>query len=116
MKRFTEMLLVDLPEGGRTAKYTSDLINKLGEYETIEEHLGVKMIIVLKAMDQGIYTAVENEDTNSCSYFHIEARDLELNLEGASILSYVRGTNQIYREFFMSDYNKTWSLTKGELL
>lgn len=85
-------------------------IDKLGQLEDIEEKLGINLLILIKAVDNGIY---------SKEYNQIIRVDL-IRLE--SIPSFKTPKELcLYDEdleecYYFKDYGKTWALTKKEII
>lgn len=82
-----------------------ELCNKLGQLEDIEEELGIDLIILLKAVKDGVwvkhpYSSIDYEP------FRIDYwTDYKTGEEGM----YICGME-------IKNYGKTWALTKEELL
>lgn len=95
------------PEDNSTKKEITligESINKIGQLEDIEEELGIDLIILLKAVKNGVWT---KHPFNFITYepFRIDYwEDYITNEEGMLICG---------MEF--EDYGKTWALTKEEL-
>ena len=80
---------------------TEELIyKKLGEREDIEERFGVDLPIIFKAIDEGIY--------------NINGKYVDVYLYSGQrgFALYDRDSSDIY---FLKDYGKTWTLTRGGL-
>lgn len=117
-----------VPDYGGVDDY-GHICNKLGQLEDIEEELGIDLITLFKALENGIYVKTKAEIRvpllyecekfksvpvieNTIKYLlnHQFAFDLYNKLFVYS--------NDVYRErerFYLKDYGKTWALTKEEL-
>ena len=80
-------------------------LDKLDQYETIEEELGIDLITLFKALKNGIY--FENDKQH-----HIV--ELNLGISGDYRLSY-EIIDGLHENVYVKDYGKTWALTKEEL-
>lgn len=78
--------------------------NKLGELEDIEDELGIDLITLFKALKDGVRT--ENRKDKTLLPCLVRLGDLGFALD----FMYERES-----QYFLSDYGKTWALTKGEL-
>ena len=77
--------------------------NKLGQLEDIEEELGIDLIILLKAVKNGIW--VKHPYSIDYEPFRIDYwKDYKTNEEGMFICG-----------MKIKNYGKTWALTKEEL-
>ena len=76
------------------------IFNKLHDLENIEEELGIDLVILLKALKNGIYVKDNDLLTFPC-----------LSVKGKMLF-----TMPTMRMFELKDYGKTWALTKEELL
>lgn len=88
----------------QTLAIDGDAIDKLGQLEDIEEELGIDLIILLKAVKDGIWV---RHPYNSIDYepFRIDYWiDYKTGEEGMMICG-----------MEIKDYGKTWALTKEEL-
>ena len=88
-------------------KFTGQAIIKLGQLEDIEDELGIDLTILFKALKQGIYTMYQGK----------------MDFMFSACLSYEPTIKAILVRFSddtlcceLSDYGKTWALTKEELL
>ena len=81
-------------------------LNKLARLEDIEEELGIYLHILFMALKNGIYVIESNDgyivEDCICSIEHFK--------DGWGIV-----TNNEELELMMSDYDKTWALTRKEL-
>lgn len=90
-------------------------IDKLGQLEDIEERLGIKLSILIKAVDDGIYSKEYNE-MRKVDLIRLELipgyqiTKYEYTFEGLCL--YDDDLEECY-EF--KDYGKTWALTKKEI-
>ena len=75
---------------------------KLGQLEDIEEELGIDLITLFKALKNGVYV-------KGLGYF----RYADFDFEGKVII--YGDIDPICGNEFLSDYGKTWALTKEEL-
>lgn len=99
----------------------SDCSNKLGSLEDIEEKLGIDLVTVFKALKEGIYY---KKDKNAIEHFiPNDEYHLVLDCNGSIrklnywLLSIIKvDTNEYINDFWVSDYGKTWALTREELL
>ena len=79
------------------------ITNKLGQLEDIEEELGIDLLTLFKALKNGVY---------------YRDNQREINFAKKSRLSFGSKTLIVDRHTYkyLTDYGKTWALTKGELL
>jgi len=79
-----------------------NIYNKLARLEDIEEELGIELIILFKALKNGVY------------YRNTQR---EINYADKVRLSFAYKTLVVDRHTckYLTDYGKTWALTKGEL-
>ena len=77
---------------------------KLGQLEDIEEELGIDLITLFKALENGIYI---KELNNDYPYWDFELR----HITGIGIVIMWGYCSNL----FLKDYGKTWALTKEEL-
>lgn len=99
-------------------RITDDMIfNKLGKLEDIEEELGIDLIILFKALRNGIWTNQEqwygDEKQGKIRFFQVRLL-LEENAIGCIYNSMWKG-EEVIRTLYFKDYGKTWALTKEEL-
>lgn len=90
-------------------------IDKLGQLEDIEERLGIKLLTLIKAVDNRIYSKEYNEMRK------VDLTRLEL-IPGFPITEYEYPSEDLclYDDdleecYFFKDYGKTWALTKKEI-
>ena len=93
-------------------------INKLGQLEDIEEKLGIDLITLFKALNNGVYVRLEEKNDIDfieqvsmdnimeypCFYY---CNENTINLGGLIRPSYT--------DLYFKDYGKTWALTREEL-
>lgn len=81
------------------------------QYKSIEEELGIDLVILFKALKNGIYEKFEDgtyiKFNGLC--MPIKSHKLKLNVNKKCL---ERGNDY----FYFKDYGKTWALTKEELL
>ena len=80
-------------------------INKLGKLEDLEEELGIDLITLFKAIEQGVYYKSGNE----ILYEDLLGFDEGIS-DGERYLT--SGDGHFH---FLRDYGKEWALTKEEL-
>ena len=81
------------------------IVNKLGKHEDIEDELGIELITLITAMKEGFWS--NEEDGILYDNYHHPSNlymDLDEIFDG-----YHKKT------YSLSDYGKTWALTKREL-
>lgn len=79
--------------------------DKLGQLEDIEEELGIDLITLVKALKNGAWTKFNNE-ISKCDECEYEMLDIYI---------YFYWNNGKHLVFLLSDYGKTWALTREEL-
>ena len=88
----------------------TEMINKLGKLEDLEEEFNIDLILVLTAIKDGFYVNFRNEIDNVNVYngfiFNFKAKQFEVDI-------YRQGTGTI--GFAYDDYKKTWALKKESL-
>ena len=89
-------------------EYTSPLVEKLGQLEDIEEELGIDLITLFKALEEGIW--FKNFD-GKLRFSPLMCAELEISEKGLSLISM-----EMDALFYFKDYGKTWALTREELL
>ena len=79
--------------------------NKLGRLEDIEEDLGIDLVTLFKAFENGVYYKIDNEIEFGTVEHFVPYMNKKLHLR------------PLYKELRLSlkDYGKTWALTKEEL-
>lgn len=83
--------------------------NKLGQLEDLEDELGIDLITLFKAYTNGFY--VKGEEIKQ----YIDFENC-LNAIAFKNKEMFYGHKWTYQYVKLSDYGKTWALTKGELL
>ena len=96
-----------------------DVTDKLGQLEDIEDELGIDLITLIKALNNGIwvYRGKRKEHTSWC--IAINGNGDGGHRKTTFWLSYkVNGFDfpDYYEHLEFKDYGKTWALTKEELL
>ena len=81
---------------------------KLGEYEDIEDDLGITFSLLVKILKNGI-----NEEYNKDEYRYIPGENLILDIKNKCF--YCDYTEDDRLIFYFKDYMYTWALTKNEL-
>lgn len=93
------------------------VLTKLGQYEDLEEELGVDLITLFKALKNGVWTNQEqyygDEEQGKIRFFKVRLL-LEEKAIGCIHNSMWKGT-EVIRTLYLKDYRKTWSLDKEEL-
>lgn len=83
---------------------------KLCKFEDIEEKLGIDLIILFKALKNGIYW---KDDNGKFYYFDLKGSVLDFNEK----MIVDNPIDDVYGEtFLLKEYGKTWALTEDELL
>lgn len=87
----------------------SDLCDKVGQLEDIEDKYNISLAIFFDAIEKGIYCKNKNGDINYyCIFFN-------------NIDAYDDGKNNVYffsindEEYYFEDFGKTWAFTKEAL-
>lgn len=89
--------------------YQAPVLSKLGQLEDIEEELGIDLILLLKAVKDGVYV-------KHCYNTHCESIDY-MPFRVDYWKDYIEGKKGwLICGFEPKDYGKTWALTKEELL
>ena len=81
------------------------LVQIVGQYEDIKEELGIGLITLFKALEEGIYTIRSNGKKRYPCLIHNSAVGYVFDFMFDQEAQYI-----------LSDYGKTWALTKEELL
>ena len=87
--------------------------NKLGALEDIEEELGIDLVVLLKALKEGIWIQEVHDKKKT-----IHVKVTLYYLEGFAIPyknRYDKEGNYFGSVSYFSDYKRTWALTKEEL-
>ena len=84
-----------------------DAINKLGRLEDLEEELGIDLITLFKALKDGIIVVDDNYECRGLSKYRGQEIDLNIFLKRLEI--------KFVGCWVLSDYGKTWALSKNEL-
>lgn len=97
----------------------SEICNKLGQLEDIEDELGIGLIVLYKAIKNGIYVIepIYEKDILFCGVEKIGwTANPRLFIRALPDEKLIIVGNQEYTfEFALKDYGKTWALTKEEL-
>jgi len=118
MNRLTEKSLYEFDDEYGYAPDTSDrkIRNKLGKLEDIEEELGIELVVLFKALYEGVYIIDSDEN------IIFEEPMLSFNQEKNTNLYVLDGVtsyppNKLCKSYsyYFKDYGKTWALTKEEL-
>lgn len=86
-----------------------ECLSKLGQLEDIEDELGIDLITLFKALENGFYVKGEIEK----QYIDFEN---SLNAIAFKNGEMFYGHKWSYQYVKLKDYGKTWALTKEELL
>lgn len=105
---------------GEASHYSTEIcLEKLGQLEDIEEELGIDLIILFKALKNGIYVKNRKNEIRrvSCNIGLVETgghNSLGLRFQDTNYKwrYLVLDTS---RDNDVKDYGKTWALTKEEL-
>ena len=84
---------------------SKNVCNKLGELEDIEEEIGIDLITLFKALKDGVWTKFNNE-ISKCDECEYQMLDIYI---------YFYWNNGKHLVFLLTDYGRTWALTKEEL-
>jgi len=100
--------LIDLgfQYGCKDLNLVTNVLNKLGKLEDIEEILGIDLIILFKALENGIF--YYDKTYGEIRFATIGIRQKWENKE----YELVSGSGYVYVN--LTDYGKTWFLTKKE--
>lgn len=82
-------------------------LEKLGQYEDIEEELGIDLLTFIKALTQGFYAKGFEHKQHAVSF--------KKSKNGFYRFTDVDMYHMEYMTWFFADYGKTWALTKEEL-
>ena len=83
-----------------------DVSNKLGQYEDIDEELGIDLITLFKVIKNGFYTNFYTKNRYCAPCYNI----VKLELKRIQVNDY----DECFSVNF-KDYGKTWALTREEL-
>ena len=103
------VLLRDTVEGYKCCGLA---ISKLGQLEDIEEELGIDLIILFKALKNGVYYFTTG---NQLTKDYVWLVDNYISVAARDKLSYSFRTAFEKQTLLFQDYGKTWALTKEEL-
>lgn len=84
-------------------------LDELNQLKTIEEELGVDLITLFKASKQGIF--IKKQNTNEKE---IDFEEITLDLDN-KLLLFRHPRKEIGKGRVLSQYGRTWSLTREEL-
>jgi len=87
-----------------------DCLNKLGQLEDNEEELGIDLLTLVRALTNGIYLKLDNDDLKELLFIN---QFRITRLHSREILLTFSDTQLKPRHF--KDYGKTWALTMEEL-
>lgn len=91
--------------------------NELLEYKAIEKELGIDLITLFKALNNGVWTNQEqtygDAKQGKIRFFQVRL-SLEENAIGCIHNSMWKG-KEVIRTLYFKDYGKTWALTREEL-
>ena len=91
----------------------TEMINKLGKLEDIEEELGIDLIILFKALKNGCYFK-ETFDYMGKTQTQIIFTEFTYLYYADDICAYIIHART--KDHYLENYGKTWALTKEELL
>ena len=94
----------------------TQMYQKLGQLEDIEDELGIDLITLFKALKSGVYRwRIDVYGDYDKSFNKKVFQDVELDISSKKLyhISEISGTPTW--ELKLKDYGKTWSLTKEEL-
>ena len=97
------------PQGEDSKDWKDKCVNKLGQYEDIEEEFGVDFITLYKAATCGICVREHNTDEQEITFENVVI-DFDNHL-----LLFKFPREEIGKGRSFSGYGKTWALTKEEL-
>ena len=106
---------------------TGQIVDKLGQLEDIEDELGIDFLMLDKICQNGVYCYKKSiKDFNTLgkrlgNIIHIQNSDIHIDFfgvyqekrMGVSIMVCI---DYVYLSLPLSQYGKTWALTKEELL
>ena len=83
----------------------NELAQKLGQYEDLEEELGIDLITLFKALKNGV--CIQEEGYFGCPdiYFHLLVMEF--------VIGWANKENMGYE--LLKDYGKTWALSRNDL-
>lgn len=84
-------------------------IDKLGQLEDIEEKLGINLLILIKAVDNGIYSKEYNQ------IIKVDLTRLESIPSFKTPKELCLYDEDLEECYYFKDYGKTWALTKKEI-
>lgn len=93
------------------ATCTDDLKLKLGQYEDIEEELGIDLLTLFKALKDGVWISIDNVFFNKLIYKSSSELSLKFYL-GKWYICYYNSPNKGVFYLDLKGFNKTWWLEK----
>ncbi len=93
-------------------KYSlTDIVYKLAELEDVEEELGIDLITLFKALLRGYVYGITKDGIKKLNIGNLTIRNL-------TALTYSIDENnwRWVKKLHLTDYGKTWALTRKELL
>ena len=95
------------------------VLTKLGQYEDLEEKLGIDLDILFKALYNGIYVkqlGIGNTNYMKTIITKVKASCLKLDHKTHTELVFdQKRSGGCWDTYYFKDYGKTWALTKEEL-
>lgn len=89
-----------------------DLADRYGE---LKEYFGIDLSVLINIFANGFYAWVKDNHNDEPYIFHFDARDIELCIEGRSLIVYEQWSESVYGEFPFTEYGTIWASTKEEL-
>ena len=99
----------NIEEFTNNKKLRISVMNKLGQLEDMEEELKIDLITLFKASKQGIF--VKEQNTNEKE---VDFEEITLDLDN-KLLLFRHPRKEIGKGRYISQYGKTWALTREEL-
>lgn len=104
----------------QTLAIDGEAIDKLGQLEDIEEELGIDLMVLFKALKNGIYASMYGGKPNNTfnEIIFIEPKSFKLCTHThQTCLYYEWGwPGPEANCYYLNDYGKSWALTEEELL
>ena len=93
-------------------KMFAQIIDELCEYKTIEEELGIELVVLFKALKYGVYYFAYD---GQLIHDYVSLTNNYIDVEAHDKLSYSFTTLLEKRILLFEGYGKTWALTKEEM-
>lgn len=98
------------------SKNNKEAVNKLGQLEDIEDKLGIDLVTLVKLfLGNYMYGYVKDEDHDKRYIAEFSMRDVVLNKDDKTLDVYWECSNELYKQYKLKDYGKTFASTREEL-